>query len=63
VKNSDLAENNISMDEIIEKKKFKNFGKDPKVNTSFLKDEDKIIEDEIRRKGERNKVRFRGLRK
>lgn len=51
------------MDEIIEKKKFKNFGKDPKVNTSFLKDEDKIIEDEIRRKGERNKVRFRGLRK
>lgn len=56
-KTSDPTESSTDINNLIEKKKFKNFGKDPLVNTSFLKDEDKLIEDEIRKKAERNKVR------
>lgn len=36
--------------------KYKGFKKDPSVNTSFLKDEEKEIEDEIRKKAETNRV-------
>lgn len=35
----------------------KGFGKNPGVNTSFLKDEQKDAEQEIKRKGEMNRVR------
>lgn len=40
----------------IAKRKVKGFGKDPEVNTSFLPDEDKDVEDEIKKQKLMNKV-------
>lgn len=38
------------INEYTTKRKLKNFGKNPDVNTSFLKDEDREFEDEIKKK-------------
>jgi len=45
-----------SQDEKEEQVEYKGFGKDPSVNTSFLKDEEKEIEEEIHKKAEINRL-------
>ena len=42
----------------IQKRNIKGFGKDPEVNTSFLPDEDKEVEEEIKKQKLMNKVQF-----
>lgn len=47
--------------EVIEKRRLKSFGKNPEVNTSFLKDEEKDLEETIKKKKLMNQVSIADL--
>lgn len=55
-KRAKIEEEDTKPTEYLEKRKAKSFGKNPEVNTSFLKDEDKEIQEEITKKKLMNKV-------